>query len=1122
MPSNERYEILDQIATGDYAAVYRARDRELQREVAVKQIHAQFLADRQQLDRYWHEAQLLAALHHPNILTIYDIVRPKGWLILELMRGSLAENVKKAPLDLGALRMAMLHSLHALQFLHANGIVHGDVKPSNLLLDRQKLVKLGDFGLARRASDESGSLLKGTTKYMAPEVVSDQCGAVGPAADLYSLGFSAYELMCGPQFESLFPGLYSYGRDTQIAWMMWHATVDRKLPAIPEVLEGVPDDLALVIGKLVRKDQQQRYQSAQEVINDLTTTPIELRPPEQAEQDEEKIDEKAGRRRRLLIGGGIALVCCLLLAIFLLPGKEPVVETPPEPVPIEGVVAEVLLDERKLIVRLAENDKPEELDILSQHHVYVNDKQQLPRNLKSGDFVTIRYFFDDAGRRLMEIRANRPQKNTGVIVDVKAPAGRMEFTTIVDGDPVSHTVTVGRRAKITLNDSDSIDSRPLTLADLHQDDRVTVSHVEQEGRRRAMEIHALRVVSVEGTIYALASELGGDRGAISLALGDAEDPAIETHPLAPDCEVMLNDSLVQWTDLQPGDRVSVKRDVEIVRIDAQRMLTLSGKVVTVPRGAQLLVVVPDGEERAVNIDVDDLCETITLASEPARLAQLRPGDEVRIEHSSLDVGADRPKALSIAAVRPPDLTKRAILIAVGNYDDVTLASPGATAADAQLLRDALVRRYQVADEHAQLLSDPGRIVIERTLDEAVSLLGEEDSLLVFFAGHAYTDEEGRVYLAPSDFTLDRIAASGILLKDLVDKMEECQAGEKLLLLDCCRADAGGDLVARQPSTAEMLHSLDHASGRTYLRTVAAVASCSAGQRGVHWEQEEHGLFGYYLARAYAGEADQNANLRIDPSELEAFLTRQMAATAETIASQATPEVFYPDATPPRLGAEARKAIGDLLLHIHDSRLSVDSLRGQYVTARGLAAGEPDADLVWALLLLKARKLTEAGTLLEGVKNAAPRSVLPRELLVWRHFNGKQFDEGLEEMTELFSTVVKPARPGEVYPPSAKRLFTSAGILRQYAAVIGKEVGDVAAGLDEAVAKHPAAAGKVYQDGRTEVSTKIAAFDLEIQQGGDYNVEQSRRRLTTYIEFPYITVAEEIRTGLDSSLPAIRP
>ena len=136
-------------------------------------------------------------------------------------------------MDLNFLRVALVCACRASSFCTANGIVHGDIKPSNMLMDKRSWVKLGDFGLAQRAANDQGSLLKGTTKYMAPERLSDQFGPVGPASDLYSLGFSAYELMCGDRISrSLFPGLSAFGRDKQMAWMMWHAAPDRRLPEI--------------------------------------------------------------------------------------------------------------------------------------------------------------------------------------------------------------------------------------------------------------------------------------------------------------------------------------------------------------------------------------------------------------------------------------------------------------------------------------------------------------------------------------------------------------------------------------------------------------------------------------------------------------------------------------------------------------------------------------------------------------------------------------------------------------------------------------------------------------------------------------------------------------------------
>ena len=174
MESDLRYEILDTIAAGEFATVSRARDRDLGREVAVKQIHAQYLADPRQLARYWQEAQLLASLQHANILTIYDVVRPRGWLILELMRGSLKPAAEGEPMDLDQLRLVLANCLTGLHFLHGNGVIHGDIKPSNILVAPPNRIKLGDFGLARRASNEEGSLLEGHDEVHGPRV------ALGP------------------------------------------------------------------------------------------------------------------------------------------------------------------------------------------------------------------------------------------------------------------------------------------------------------------------------------------------------------------------------------------------------------------------------------------------------------------------------------------------------------------------------------------------------------------------------------------------------------------------------------------------------------------------------------------------------------------------------------------------------------------------------------------------------------------------------------------------------------------------------------------------------------------------------------------------------------------------------
>ena len=331
MAGETRYELLETVGTGRYTTVYRARDRELNREVAVKQLRDEFLGGTLQLDRYWQEAQLLASLQHPNIITIYDINRQKGWLVMELMQGTLAERLAGRQMDLRGLKTTLAHSLRALHYLHDQGIVHGDIKPSNIMIDARRRIKLGDFGLARRVSDRDGTLLKGATRYIAPEVVSDDFGEVEASSDLYSLGFSAYELMCGEPFEELALGLGALRSNTagEDPWIEWHAAADRRLPRISEVLEGVPDDLAKVIQRLTEKDKSLRYETAQQALSDLNID-VKIIRKDGDDAMQPKADDAESpavdRRRTLAIAALCASIFVSLLMVFLPGGGTP---TPP-------------------------------------------------------------------------------------------------------------------------------------------------------------------------------------------------------------------------------------------------------------------------------------------------------------------------------------------------------------------------------------------------------------------------------------------------------------------------------------------------------------------------------------------------------------------------------------------------------------------------------------------------------------------------------------------------------------------------------------------------------------------------------------------------------------------------
>ncbi|MFN8565777.1 MAG: serine/threonine-protein kinase, partial [Anaerolineae bacterium] len=197
------YEIVSLLGQGGMATVYRAYHARLNRQVAIKMIHPTYLDDQSWIARFEREAQIIAALEHPNIVPVYDFSEHAGepYLVMKLIEGS----TLKAMLANGALRVEDILSIaapvaQALDYAHGQGVLHRDIKPSNLMLDRQMTPYLTDFGLARIAvagdSTISKDMLMGTPYYIAPEQALKN-GKVDYRADLYSFGVVLYELLVG-------------------------------------------------------------------------------------------------------------------------------------------------------------------------------------------------------------------------------------------------------------------------------------------------------------------------------------------------------------------------------------------------------------------------------------------------------------------------------------------------------------------------------------------------------------------------------------------------------------------------------------------------------------------------------------------------------------------------------------------------------------------------------------------------------------------------------------------------------------------------------------------------------------------------------------------------------------
>ena len=856
-----RFELLDKIGSGSYATVYRARDKELGREVAVKQIHQQFLEDPRTLDRYWAEAQLLASLQHPNIVTIFDIVRERGWLIMELMQGSLKQRLAGRQMDLRSLRTAVAHCLRALKYLHERGVIHGDIKPGNMMIDHRKRVKIGDFGLARRVSDDDGSLLKGTAKYIAPEVVSDEFGEIGPHSDLYALGFSAYELMCGSEnFEDLFPGLSAFGRDKQAAWMMWHAAPDRRLPEISRVLDGVPADLAHVIQKLVEKDPERRYRSADEALSDLNVDIklVATGPSPEEDVETEEAPVKSGSRRTLAYVA-VALSAIVCSAMLFLPQGS---DSPSGPAKttlgvvraVDPATGEMEYENPKTgvpaLVSLPEGSRIELIE------PGADGRYILPRDILSGDWVEI-----ERGGGPLSLTVSRPTTSIGAVRAVD-PANRTIEVAVQEGairDDLVLNVPDG--AKLSLN------SQKVQLSELAAGDRVEMRHLLDPAGKTGHVLSEL-TASRRSQYSAFVDRVDAEQRKIHLSFGPGGGP-VRVLPLADDAQLTLKSGgSLELTDLRVGDRLTVESDDRVHRLEVIREdLQLEGTIFAIDLNQKELgVLTADGAKHTLAV-ADDA--EITLGLQPASLDDLRLEiDEVAVAYREDSEGARH--AVAIDAKRGDRYDRWGLLIGTQAFADRAVPRLPFAVSDAQLVYETLTNRYAMDPQWTARVLDRTRNDTTREIERFLQQVGAQAQVVVYIATQAYVGPDGVVYLACSDFRLDNMTGTGLPLDEVIAQVEQCRAKRKLLLLDIVHAtkDVQPEL---QPALPDLLYQV-----KTPIVETDVIGGSSSNERGHDLPAERRGAFARLVSQGMAGAADDNRDLDITPDELYSYLLREFA------------------------------------------------------------------------------------------------------------------------------------------------------------------------------------------------------------------------------------------------------
>ena len=261
-----KYDLLGEVGRGGMGVVYKARQRDLNRIVALKMILASEWASAEEIRRFQAEARAVARLRHRNIVAIYEIGEQLGrhFFAMDFVEGeSLSAIVARGPLAPEQAARWMVSIAQAVEHLHSQGIIHRDLKPSNVLIDSADEPIVMDFGLAKIFDSEDGATrsgaILGTPSYMSPEQAAGRNLLISTRSDVYSLGAMLYEMLSGrPPFRE------ANQLDTLVQVIEGEPTLLRQLVAT------IPRALELICFKCLEKDPARRYASSAELAADLT------------------------------------------------------------------------------------------------------------------------------------------------------------------------------------------------------------------------------------------------------------------------------------------------------------------------------------------------------------------------------------------------------------------------------------------------------------------------------------------------------------------------------------------------------------------------------------------------------------------------------------------------------------------------------------------------------------------------------------------------------------------------------------------------------------------------------------------------------------------------------------
>ncbi|HEX2179782.1 MAG TPA: protein kinase [Actinomycetota bacterium] len=270
----DRYVLGELVGSGGMGEVHAGHDTKLDRPVAIKFLRPDMASQADLRSRFEAEARAAGRLSHPNVVGVFDTGEHEGrpFIVMELLSGrTLADEAAQGPADETRARQVGREILSALGASHAQGILHRDLKPGNVLLTREGSVKVGDFGVAKMAEGmdltQAGMVL-GTPSYLAPERIAGE--SASECTDIYSVGVMLYELVAGRR---------PFQADTPLGLI--RAIQDDPVPPLDAQRPGIDPRFSAVVARAMARDPAERYSSAAEMEADLATEPPPAVPLEE-------------------------------------------------------------------------------------------------------------------------------------------------------------------------------------------------------------------------------------------------------------------------------------------------------------------------------------------------------------------------------------------------------------------------------------------------------------------------------------------------------------------------------------------------------------------------------------------------------------------------------------------------------------------------------------------------------------------------------------------------------------------------------------------------------------------------------------------------------------------------